>query len=203
LQDARAQSPGELTDERLVHAVASGDRAAFEVLFDRYEKRLFRYARGLVRTEAEAEDVLQETFLAIWRHLSVPGAADELSSVRGWLYAICRNSAYRRGRRRSGEPSAFEGKTTLDRLGAAAGWGTDEDPEQLSARLQSRQAVREALMSLPDEDRDVLWLRDIAELTGDEAADVLGVSVAAMKSRLHRARLKLLAVLRQPHGGTS
>jgi RNA polymerase sigma-70 factor (ECF subfamily) len=199
VQDVTGQA--ELNDDDLVAAIAGGDRRAFEVLVCRYDQRLFRFARSLVRSDAEAEDVVQETFLSSWRSLTATEGAPELSSVRGWLYAICRHAAYRRGRRRAGQPAEHEPLESLVTLGAQAGWGSEEAPEQLSAALESRDVVRRALLTLSDEDRDIVWLRDIGELSGEEAAEVLGISLAAEKSRLHRARLKLLAALRETGGG--
>lgn len=169
----------------------------------RHQAAIYRFARSLVRTDAEAEDVLQETFLAVWRAVSGDTAArkDGEASVRSWLFAIARHAAYRRGRRHVGEPAQHE---SLAALGAAAGWGEPQDPERLAAVLESRTALRAALGQLDSDDAAILWLRDVEELTGPEAAHALGLSLAAEKSRLHRARLHLRATLRReevPHAG--
>lgn len=176
-------------------AAEGGDQEAFAQLVSRHQAPIFRFVRGLVRTRAEAEDVLQDTFLSVWRTVQgqTGGKKAGDSSVRAWLYTIARHTAYRRGRRRVGQPEHFE---ALDTLGARAGWGTEQSPEALLTVLQSKALVREALARLADEDREVLLLRDIEELSGAETAAALELSVPAMKSRLHRARLKLFAELR-------
>jgi RNA polymerase sigma-70 factor (ECF subfamily) len=94
---------------------------------------------------------------------------------------------------------------SLEELALAAGWGSPFDAEQARALAERRTLVAEALATLSDADRDLLWWRDALGLSGEEAAAALGQSLAAMKSRLHRARLKLVAALREKgiaHAGT-
>lgn len=178
-------------EAKLIVAVAAGDRAAFETLVARHQAAVFRFARTIVHAPSEAEDVLQETFLAAWR-----GAATFRgeSAVRSWLLTIARNAALRHGRRRSGEPEVME---PLDVLGERAGWGDGSDPETLAIRRESRDALQQALDGLSPDDREILLLRDVEGLSGEETAAVLQVGVTAMKSRLHRARLRLSAALHE------
>jgi RNA polymerase sigma-70 factor (ECF subfamily) len=188
-----------LDDLTLLRRAESGDDQAFDGLVARHERSIFRFARSLVRTEAEAEDVLQETFLAVWRSCrgDTGGTKSGDASVRSWLFSIARHAAYRRGRRRAGEPAQHE---SLEALGVAAGWGGGDDPEHLAATLESRAALRAALGRLEGDDAALLWLRDVEGLTGPEAAEALGLTLAAQKSRLHRARLKLRAEVRAEEG---
>lgn len=178
-------------DADLIAAAARGDRAAFETLVLRHQAAVFRFARAIARSDAEAEDVLQEAFLGAWR-----GAASFRgeSAVRSWLFTIARNAALRHGRRRAGEPAEME---PLDILGERAGWGDAHDPEALAIRRESRETLERALASLADDDREIVLLRDVEGLSGEETAGVLQIGLPAMKSRLHRARLRLAAALQE------
>lgn len=188
--------PGEsdlLEDRELAARAARGDRAAFSLLVERHQRAVFRVARGLTGSDDAAEDVLQETFLSALRAV---GQYRGEASVLGWLCAIARNAAARRGRRADQVPHE---PVALEALGAEAGWG-QPDVERLVAAAEDRQHLSQALASMPQEERAVLLLRDIEGLSGEEAAHALGLSVAAMKSRLHRGRLRLAALLRQQGG---
>lgn len=155
----------------------------------RHQAAVWRFARSLCRDPAVAEDVLQETFLAALRG----GARFQgEGSARPWLFTIARNRAHRHFRRRAGEPADHQ---PLDALGVAAGWG--DDPEAALDRARTRADLAAALERLADGDREVLLLRDLEGLTGEEAAAVLGLPLATLKTRLHRARLRLAAALRE------
>ena len=181
-------------DHDLITRTALGDRAAFSTLVVRHQRAVYRVARALTGSDDAAEDILQETFLSALRGAS--GYRGE-ASVVSWLYAIARHAASRRGRRANQVPHE---PASLEALGAAAGWG-QVDVEAAAVLAEDRQRLARALELLPADEREVLVMRDLEELSGDEAATALGVSVAAMKSRLHRARLHLAAYLRQ--GGVS
>ncbi|MEZ4399432.1 MAG: RNA polymerase sigma factor [Kofleriaceae bacterium] len=180
-------------DRALIALAGAGDRAAFTALVDRYSARVFHLARALVRDDATAEDVLQDTFLAAWRSAaSFRGDG----AVAGWLYAIARHAAHRRGRRAD---QVATSDASLEQLGAAAGWGQPGVAEAV-ARAEASGALAAALADLPDDDRTALVLHHLLDQTFAETARVLGLSVAATKSRLHRARLQLAARLRRPGG---
>ena len=183
---------GELTDAALLQRAGQGDRAAFDALVVRHAGSILRLARTRV-APAEADDVLQQTFLAAWR-----GAAGYRgdASVKTWLFTIARHAAARareRGRR------AVAADVPLDELGVRAGWGS-ADPETLAMAAERRGALRAGFDALDPEAREVLTLRDLEGLSGDETAALLGVSLAAMKSRLHRARMTLAARVRGEAG---
>lgn len=183
-------------DRRLIDAVRGGDRAAFLALLSAHGPSVRRLARVITGRDADADDVLQDTFLSAWRGRE---ALRSDGSPRAWLLAIARNAARRRVRRealvRAEEPSLLD-------LGLAAGWGAedDADPESLAAAHADREALARALESLPHDDREVIVLRDLDGLSGEEVAATLGLSLAAQKSRLHRARLRLMAALREGGG---
>lgn len=146
-----------------------------------------RLAR-LLRPEA-ADDVTQEALLIALRD---PHAFRGTGSRRAWLFGIVRNVARSQGR--SAHRTVITEPTLLD-LGLSAGWG-----QTLAVRDDEKLAIRDAYALLEEEEREVLWLRDVEGLSGEETADALGVSLAAVKSRLHRARLRLLGAYR---GGES
>lgn len=177
-------------DSELILSSASGDRAAFDELVARHQAAVYRFAYALTRDAARAEDAMQETFLAAWRtHSGFRGD----STPRSWLLAITRNAVIRQQRRRAGEPEDF---TPLEELGAMAGWGAGDDPEKMAMRRQDRRLLMGALQSLAESDREILLLRELEEFTGDETAAILQIPLSAMKTRLHRARLRLAAALR-------
>jgi RNA polymerase sigma-70 factor (ECF subfamily) len=180
-------------DRDLIAAIAAGDRASFTALVLRHRAAVHRVARALTATDADADDVVQDAFLGALR--GADGYRGQ-ATVRAWLFAITRHAAFRRARRADQVPHE---PATLDRLGADAGWG-QPDVEAAAALAEDRRLLARALASLPLEEREVIVLRDVEGLSGEEAAAALGVGVAAMKSRLHRGRLRLAAALRAEGG---
>lgn len=115
--------------------------------------------------------------------------------MRTWLLTITRNTALTARGRQSREPID---PTPLDELGIRAGWG-GPSPEDLALQVERHDLLVAAFARLSADDREILTLRDLEELSGDATAQVLGVSLPAMKSRLHRARLALAARVREEH----
>ena len=111
----------------------------------------------------------------------------EPGNARGWLFSIARRHTARHFRRRAGEPAQMD---TLETMGLNAGWG-----QSLGDDIAAAHDVRRALAHLDESTREILVLRDIEGFTNEETAEALGLSVPATKSRLHRARLALLAEL--------
>jgi RNA polymerase sigma-70 factor (ECF subfamily) len=173
------------TDDELVRRSASGDRAAFAALVERHGDALYRFARRVAAPGVDPEDALQDGLLAAWRGA---GTFRGEASVRSWLFQVVLHASRRRSRRRAGEPARHD--ALEDAADVAAG-----DPradERLAAR-ETGAALERALASLSPPAAEVLLLRDVEGLSGEETAAVLGVTVAAMKTRLHRARLDLKA----------
>jgi RNA polymerase sigma-70 factor, ECF subfamily len=196
----------ELSEEaELVGRAVRGDRAAFEALVRAHRGAVYRFALRMTRDEAAAEDVLQETFLSALRHLE--GWRGE-GGVRPWLLAIAHRQLLRRVRRRAAEPAQHEALDSLEVLGLEAGWGSPLEAEALRERLERRAVLEAALARLDEPERAVLWWRDVEGLSGEATAQLAGLTVPAMKSRLHRARLRLVALVKkeavhgdQPRGG--
>jgi RNA polymerase sigma-70 factor (ECF subfamily) len=182
-----------IDDVTLLRGVATGDPAAFRALFDRHAAALLRFATTLSHDRAIAEDAVQEAFTALWQHAD--GFRSD-SSPRSWLFTITRNAVHRRYRRRADRPSAHDSLDSLDSLGGAAGWGDPSLLRSLEERIADDERVRRALATLEDDDRAVLSLVDVEGLSNDEAAAALSITVSALKSRLHRARLRFVASLR-------
>lgn len=181
-------------------AAATGDRVAFGRLAARHHDAVMRVARLLTPSAQAAEDVTQETFLAALQHIA-SFRAD--GSLRAWLLQIARHSALRLARRRVGQPPP-EAQLDVDEhedlasLGVAAGWGQPPpDPERDLDLQRRRDALRDALLTLGENDRLVIQLRDVEGLTYEEVARILEVPLTTVKPRLHRARLRLMASLRQ------
>jgi len=193
-----ATTPASPLDGELVSLAAAGDGAAFSELMVRHQERVYGLAMRLLRDSAEAEEVVQEVFLT---------ALEKIPSFRGeaafgtWLHRVAANAALMRLRRRRRAPDGLAAEPVEDLLprfdsqghlvvqGPSHDWSKRAD-EQLSDH-QIRQAVANAVQNLPDDYRIVFLLRDVEELSSEEMAEMLGVSVAAVKSRLHRARLAL------------
>jgi len=164
--------------------LASGARDALEVLVDAHGAAVYRFARALVADDAE--DVLQETFMIAWQSASKYRGG----SVRAWLMGIARNQCRRLWRKSGPEPTD---PSSLEELGRKAGWAEEVD---WSTRLGDRHALERAWPMLPEHEREAVALVDLEGFTVPEAADVANVSTAALKSRLHRGRLHLMALLR-------
>ncbi|MFL5264470.1 MAG: RNA polymerase sigma factor [Anaeromyxobacteraceae bacterium] len=179
MEDIAAQA----SDEELLTRTGAGDRRAFERLVERHENALFRYALRLCGGEREAEDALQDGLLAAWR-----GAATFRgeAAARTWLFQVVIHACRRGRRRKAGEPERHEDVTLAVDLAAEG-----SPPDERAAAREVAAALEGALAAMPDDAREVLVLRDVEGLSGEETAAALGVGLAAMKSRLHRARLEL------------
>lgn len=179
------------TDESVLLAQSrEGDTRAFAELVRRYEGKIFRLAQHITQNREDAEDVLQETFMKAYEHL------DQFkgdSKFYTWIVRIAVNQALMKLRRRKTDKSVSldeqidTGEDTIVREIAA--W--DEDPEQHFSREELGSILDRAIQSLDPPYRSVFVLRDIDELSTEETAEALGLSVPAVKSRLLRARLQL------------
>lgn len=190
----RVDASTEPDDATLLASVASGDRAALSALVQRHWASLFRYTRRMTSDEAAAEDALQDTFVAVMEHARTFRGE---GSARAWLYTLARNALRRRARRRVGEPSAAQSSEDVESLGASAGFGC---VSSWTRALEDREEIERALAALGDDDREVLALVDAEGLSIEEASSSLGASEAAIKSRLHRARLRFMAAMRAMGG---
>jgi RNA polymerase sigma-70 factor (ECF subfamily) len=179
------------TDETVLLSQArEGDTQAFGELVRRYESKIFRLAQHITQNREDAEDVLQETFLKAYEHLN---QFQGQSKFYTWVVRIAVNQALMKLRRRKTDKSVSldetidTGEDTIVREIAA--W--DEDPEQRFSREEIGQILDSAIQGLEPPYRSVFVLRDMEDLSTEETAEALGLSVPAVKSRLLRARLQL------------
>jgi RNA polymerase sigma-70 factor (ECF subfamily) len=180
-----------VNDETEVLALArQGDVGAFSQLMKRYETKIFRLAQHITQNREDAEDVLQETFLKAYEHLD---QFQGNSKFYTWVVRIAVNQALMKLRKRRSDRSVSldegidTGEDTVIREIAA--W--DENPEQRYSREELGAILDEAVESLSPPYRTVFVLRDIEELSTEETAEALDLSIPAVKSRLLRARLQL------------
>jgi RNA polymerase sigma-70 factor (ECF subfamily) len=177
-------------EEGLVARAQAGDAQAFAELVERYERKIYRLARHITGNDEDAEDVLQETFLKAYENL--PGFQGQ-SKFYTWLVRIAVNEALMKLRRRKAgkmvslDETIDTGEETMAR--EIAVW--EDNPEEQYSREELRRILEEAIEALPPLYRTVFVLRDVDELSTEETALALGISVPAVKSRLLRARLQL------------
>ncbi len=190
-------------DAALLDRLRRGEEAAFEELVRAYGSRMLAVARRFLPNEEDARDAVQDAFLSAFRSI---GRFEGQARLSTWLHRIVVNAALMklRTRRRKPEQSIEEllpgfledghlAQPALEWRKAA------EDPVE---REQLRALLRESIDRLPEGYRNVLLLRDIEELDTEETAKMMNISVAAVKTRLHRARLALRGLL-EPHLGRS
>lgn len=171
-------------EQALLQAAQAGDRAALESLLSRYLSTVYHFGLKMCKDRHDAEDVAQETLLAATRAVEDFRGA---SSLGTWLYSIARRACLRRRRHGKYEPESL---LPLDAPGAADGLADQSTraPDEEAARGELSRALQSALAHLEETHREVLVLRDVQGLSAPEVAEVLGISVEAVKSRLHRAR---------------
>lgn len=194
---ARPVPGGTLTDEEVAARVLAGETGLFEVLVRRYNRRLFRIARAIVRDEAEAEDIMQETYV---RAFAALGQFQGRSSWATWLTRIAVNEALARLRRRGrfvGREGIDGGEDDMESEQAARGvsGGRSIGPEETTSARELSGFVERAVDDLPDSYRMVFMLREVEELSTIETAACLDISEELVKVRLHRARGELRRLL--------
>ena len=174
-----------ISDADLVVAARGGDRAAVEEILVRYEPSIYRFGLRMCGNEDAAREVLQETLLAAFRYL--PGFRGD-AALSTWLYQIARSFCIKE--RRGQHPTR-----SLDEEGAPELVDPAPQPDARAHARQVGEALSQAISGLPTEQREVLILRDVEGLSAEQAAEVVGVEVGALKSRLHRARMALRTAL--------
>ena len=176
---------GPLDDAELVRRIRAGETALFELVMRRYNQRLFRVLRALLRDEAEAEDVLQDAYVRAYAHL---GQLEQPERLASWLTHIAVHEAKARLRRRGRFADVKEGP-----LRAVPSPSSDPEQEVLGKQLQ--RVLVSAIDDLPVGYRTVFVLRDVEGMSTAEVSESLRVSEQAVKMRLHRARAALRQVL--------
>jgi RNA polymerase sigma-70 factor (ECF subfamily) len=185
------------TDQDVIAQVLAGNTALFELLMRRYNERLFRVARSIVRDESEAEDVMQQAYVNAYTHLSQFNGTAQFST---WLTRIAVHEALARVRRQ-GRYEALDDDDNLDAELVMEGT-TTFDPERLASSGELRGLIEAWIDRLPDGMREVFMLRDIEGLNTLETASCLDVSEDVVKTRLSRARATLRRAILDRTGTT-
>jgi RNA polymerase sigma-70 factor (ECF subfamily) len=179
-------------DSELIQAINAGDRQRFRELVQRYEHKLYTFGRRMCRDESDAEDLVQDTFLNVFRYLK---DFRYETKFKNWLYRVAANTALKQRRRSkfAREPD-LPLEDVLDREEAPGPAQVTEWARMPLEQLLNEELLgllRQAIWSLPEKYRIVVILRDIEEFSTEDTAQILNLSPANVKVRLHRARLFL------------
>jgi len=194
---AAAPNPASLDDDALLRRIRAGDRDAFSLLMRRYNRRLYRVARSILRDDAEAEDALQDAYLQAYRAL--PTFRGE-SALGTWLTRIVVNAALMRQRKTGRLAEVIELGADYDAEAASPHAPDDspgdvEQPDLAAFRGQTRRLIETGIDKLPAAFRTVFVLRAVEELTVEETAATLGIPEATVRTRYFRARAMLREAL--------
>lgn len=182
--------PGELADEEIVRRVVAGERELFELLLRRYNQRVYRAVRAVLWHPDEVEDVMQQAYVSAYRHLN---QFEGRSAFATWMTRIALREAAARNRKRGALLQAvpeLRGEETMNEFPAPG-----PDPEERAVAADLMQHVEAEIAALPEMYRAVLLLREVEELSTEETAACLEVSLDVVKTRLHRARTMLREAL--------
>ena len=177
------QNDGSLTDSEVVNRVLAGETELFEIIMRRYNQRLYRTARAILRDESEAEQVIQDAYFLAYTHLNQFAAKSKFST---WLTRIAVYESLARLRRRKRFVD-FESFAETEK-GMRTLASVDGTPEQKAFDSELRSILEHAVDRLPEHYRSVLVLRDVEGLDTAETSECLGISEETVKTRLHRAR---------------
>jgi len=186
-------------DLALIASVLAGDRRAFEPLVRKHERRVFRVTLAVLGNVEDAEEAVQDTFVKAFRHLD---QFRKESRFTTWLTRIAVNEALQKRQSRKESVSLDDSRGVEEQFVPRRIESWRADPEKLYGRQELRRVIETAIQSLPAIYREAFVLRDVEEMTAEEAAEAIGIRVPALKSRLLRARLmireSLAASLEEP-----
>lgn len=193
-------------EEALILAASRGDSNAFGQLVLNYQTLVYNTIRTKIKNDEDALDLSQEVFIKLWK--SLPGWRHECK-FSTWVYRVCVNASYDFLRRAPDIPpeplNVREDEEGGERVAEVADESISASPERLLEQNETTAAVRRAIALLPDEQREVVLLRDIEGYSYEEVADILELELGTVKSRLNRARANLRELLggfagRSEHG---
>lgn len=182
-------------EAELIKAAAKGDQSAFSELVTAYERLVYSTARSKVLSHEDAMDVSQEVFIKIWR--SLPNWRGECKFAT-WIYKVCVNASLDFLRRAPEETESLSGHPDEDgeeRPLEVADESVSASPESSLERNETTMAVRRAIAQLPEDQRQIVVLRDIDGYTYEEIAEMLSLGLGTVKSRINRARVRLKSLL--------
>lgn len=178
----KLNAPAPLSDEEVVARILAGETALFEIIMRRYNQRLYRLARAILRDDAEAEDVMQDAYVRAYEHLRQFAGRAQFST---WLSRIAIHEALARVKKRR----------RVDQLDETEWVGSETNlitsassPEEQASASELRNALEEAILEIPEQYRLVLMMRDVEQMNTSETATALDLTEQNVKVRLHRAR---------------
>jgi RNA polymerase sigma-70 factor, ECF subfamily len=169
-----------LTDSEIVQRVIAGETSLFELIMRRYNQRIYRSVRAIVRNDSDTEDVMQQAYINAYTHLA---QFEERSSFSTWLTRIAINEALAKIRPAKLQIASDGTEDQMNRIESK-----EPDPERQALTTELKTIVESEIASLPESFRTVLMLREVEGLSTTETADCLGVSEDLVKTRLYRAR---------------
>jgi RNA polymerase sigma-70 factor (ECF subfamily) len=175
------------TDQKIVDRVEAGDTALYEIIMRRYNQRLYRVARAILRDDAEAEDVMQDAYVRAYQNLHQFAGRAPFSS---WLTSVAVHEAIKRlhlrDRNQQLDETEHDGDSSMTNIVETA-----PDPEQSASTAELGELLEQALLGLPEQYRAVVMLRDVEEMSTSETAAALDLTEENVKIRLHRGHEKM------------
>jgi RNA polymerase sigma-70 factor (ECF subfamily) len=187
----------QVDDAEVIRQVLQGNTAMFELLMRRYNERVYRVARAIVRDEQEAEDVMQQAYVNAFTHLRQFNGSSRFST---WLTRIAINESLARVRRQGRYEVFDEERSSLEPLALR---NPSEDPERQAFTAELRELLERAIDTLPDGAREVFVLREVEGLSTADVAECLGVTADVVKTRLSRGRAMLRRLLFERTGASA
>ena len=179
----------------LVCRAQSGEEAAFEELIRRHQQRVFGLVNGILRRRDDVEDVVQQVFLKVFVSLK---RFDQRSAFSTWLYKISVNECWDYLRKRKVRPLTYEADLSEDQVSRLDGVASaDKPPEDPSQRAEARDLLERMLERLPEEDQQLLMLKEVEGFSVQELAEMLNLNVNTVKVRLFRSRARLTEVYKR------
>ena len=182
---APVSSVSELSDDQVIERVLSGEPALYELLVRRYNQRVYRAVRAVLRDDSESEDVMQEAFVRGYMNLA---KFEHRASFCTWITRIAIHEALARIKQTKETVPIDE---NANELGSTSLPSQEMNPEEVLASTETRALLEQAILSLPYDYRTVIMLRDIEEMNTADTATALDLTEEAVKVRLHRARAML------------
>jgi RNA polymerase sigma-70 factor (ECF subfamily) len=177
------------TDLELIKGIKKGCNDSFQEIVNRYTQKVYNLSMRLTRNIEDAEEVLQDVFVTVYNKIEMFEGKSQFSS---WLYRVTANTAFMKLRKRkAAETVSFEEVSSHISENYAGKSPNDTDVNHMSCGHELRNLLDQAISKLPEEYKNIFVLRDVDGLSNEEVAEVLSLTVPAVKSRLHRARLLL------------
>ena len=182
-------------ERQLVRLAQSGEEAAFEELIRRHQQRVFGLVSGILRRREDVEDVVQQVFLKVFVSLK---RFDQRAAFSTWLYKISVNECWDYLRKKKVRPLVYEADLSEEQVSRLDGVvSADRPPASSSDRAEARDLLERMMEKLPEQDRQLLVLKEVEGFSVQELAEILDLNVNTVKVRLFRARARLMDVYRR------